>query len=325
MRIAINTLIFISSVAFCTALSAKEVLLDRIVAIVDGYPILYSEVMEKVNSGPLVMVSDFPALPEDAPYERGLQDAINFELVMAKARDIEIEVTDGQVDAEIDRFIENRGQSKEGLMGFLEQQGTSYEDYRSDFRDLMVLRRFQGRVITPMVKITDKDVETYYLKKSGASAELVEITLRQIVMSVAADAAQEIIEAKRNRASEVIKKLGDGMPFVDAVKIYSDDESARESGGLMQGIKLKNLSGQIKSEVASLSKGEYSSPVRTDMGFHIFYIEEKKFSGSEEYLTKKKTLEYELRNLELASQTRKWLEQQRQQTKVTVIKDETKS
>lgn len=325
MRIAINTLIFISSVVFCTALSAKEVLLDRIVAIVDGYPILYSEVMEKVNSGPLVMVSDFPALPEDAPYERGLQDAINFELVMAKARDIEIEVTDGQVDAEIDRFIENRGQSKEGLMGFLEQQGTSYEDYRSDFRDLMVLRRFQGRVITPMVKITDKDVETYYLKKSGASAELVEITLRQIVMNVAGDAAQEIIEAKRNRASEVIKKLGDGMPFVDAVKIYSDDESARESGGLMQGIKLKNLSGQIKSEVASLSKGEYSSPVRTDMGFHIFYIEEKKFSGSEEYLTKKKTLEYELRNLELASQTRKWLEQQRQQTKVTVIKDETKS
>jgi peptidyl-prolyl cis-trans isomerase SurA len=311
--------------SICHKANAKEVLLDRIVAIVDGYPVLYSDVMEKVENGPLVMVSDFPAQPEDSPYERGLQDAINFELVMAKARDIEIEVSDGQVDAEIDRFIENRGQSKEGLMGFLEQQGTSYEDYRADFRDLMVLRRFQGRVITPMVKITDKDVETYYLKKSGASAELVEITLRQIIIKVDSGAAPEIIEAKRKRASEVTKKLGEGTDFVSAVKLYSDDDSARDSGGLMRGIKLKDLSGQIKSEVASLSKGEFSVPVRTDMGFHIFYLEEKKFSGSEEFLSKKKALEFELRNVELANQTRRWLEQQRQQTKVTIVKDSSKS
>jgi peptidyl-prolyl cis-trans isomerase SurA len=301
--------------------SKAEVLLDRIVAIVDGYPVLYSEVMNKVKTGPLVVVSDYPADPKDPPFKRALQDAINFELVMQKARDLEIEVPESQVDSEIDSFLENRGQSKSGLMQFLESQGQSYEEYRADFRDLMVLRRFQGRVITPMVKITDKDVETYYLKKSGTTSDLVEISLRQIMINVEGDAAPEIVDAKRKLAGEVHKKLQDGMPFVDAVKIYSDDQAARESGGLMQGITLKDLSGQIKAEVESLATGEFSSPVRTALGFHIFYLEDKKFSGSQEFLDKKKSLEFELRNVELANQTKKWLEQQRQRAKIEELGD----
>ena len=125
----------------------------------------------------------------------------------------------------------------------------------------MLLRRFQGRVISPLVKITDRDIETYYLTKSGGSAETVEISLRQILIEVAGDASAEVANAKEELVQEVYSKLQDGLPFVEAVKIYSDDREARGNGGLMQGIHLTDLAGTIRSSVEELEVGTFTPPV----------------------------------------------------------------
>lgn len=296
-----------------------EVLVDRIAAIVDGHPILLSEVQQKVVKGPLVAVSDYPADESSAPYERALQDSINFELVMAKAKYLEIDVRDDEVDQEIKSFLEKRNVSRDDLDEHLAAAGQSYEDYRDDFKDQMVLRRFQGRVIAPLVKITDKDIETYYLKKAGSTSELVELVLRQILISVSATASDNVVQEKRKLAQEVHQRIVDGTSFPEAVKVYSDEASARENGGLMAPVKTRDLAPTIRAEVENLEVGKFTLPVRTSLGFHIFYLEEKRFAGSQEFQTKKNELEFELRNLELANQTRRWLTEQRQRSKVEIV------
>ena len=297
----------------------NEELIDRVAAVADGRPILHSDIVEKVEHGPLIVVSDFPATEKSLPFERALQDAINYELILQKAKELEIEVREDEVEMEIKRFLEARNLDHDGLLRFLNQQGQTYDQYKTDFRDQMILRRFQGRVIAPMIKITDKDVETYYLKKSGATADLVELTLRQILIRVAGDATPEVLQAKQNLAREVHAKLQGGLDFKDAVKIYSDDTSARETGGLMLGVKLKDLSGAIRQEVENLESLAFTNPIQTNAGFHIFFLEERKFSGSRDFLEQKQALEGELRSLELNTQTRRWLTEQRQKSKVETI------
>lgn len=317
-----NAALLASSLVFCSAAALAEegeVLVDRIVAVVDGNPLLASKVQDKVTKGPLVVVSEFPAEESSPPYERALQDAINFELVLTKAKDLEIDVRDDEVDQEIKSFLESRSVSNDELLEHLKGQGTTMEQYRDDFRDQMILRRFQGRVIAPLVKVTDKDVETYYLKKSGATSDLVELVLRQILISVSATSSDDVIEAKRRLSQEVHQKLVDGMGFAEAVKVYSDEATARENGGLVGPVKSKDLSPAIRSEVEVLEIGKFTLPVRTSLGFHIFFLEEKRFAGSQEFQTRKRELEFELRNLELQTQTRRWLTEQRQKSKVDVI------
>lgn len=301
--------------------AAGETLIDRIVAVVDAEPILYSDVMDKVKKGPLVLVSSYPAAEDAAQYEQALNDAINFQLVLTKAHDLEIDVQDNEVEAEIKTFLTSKNTDMAGLLEFLKQQGSTYDDYKSDFKNQMILRQFQGRVIYPQVKITDKDVETYYLKKSGATSDLVELTLRQITIKVDSSASDDVVKAKEAHSQDVYKKLKDGMAFVEAVKLYSDDESARANGGLTAGIRLKDLNGSIRSAVEGLDIGQFTTPVRTSAGFHVFYLEEKRFSGSSEFQTQKKQLEFELRNAEAANQTRRWLMEQRQKSKIEVVKD----
>jgi len=296
-----------------------EVLLDKVAAVVDGRPILYSDVKQKVDKGPLVVVSEFPLDESAAPYDRALQDAINFKLVLSRAKELELDVREDEVNEEIKGFLEARGLNREGLQDHLRQTGATFEDYKRDFKDQMILRKFQGRVIAPLIKITDKDVETYYLKRAGAAADLMELVLRQVLISVPSGAIPAVVEAKRRLASEVHQKITDGMQFVEAVKLYSDEASGRQSGGLMPPVRAKDLMTAIKTAVEVLDVGQFTQPVQTALGFHIFLLEEKKFAGSRDFQNKKRQLENELRTQELLDQTRHWLSEQRQRTKVEVL------
>lgn len=299
--------------------NSSEKLIDRIEAVVDSAPILFSVIDQKIKTGPLISVSDYPSTEESSQFEKALNDAINFELIMMHARDMEISVNDSEVEAEVDRFLQSRGTDRASLMQFLDSRGQSYEDYINDFRDQMVLRRFQGRVISPLVKITDKDVETYFIQKQGGTSDLVEVTLRQLLIRLDPAAPKQTRSAKEELARQVYQRLKDGMSFEEAVKIYSDDTAGRESGGLMAPIALKDLTGEIRTEVEGLQKGAYTPPVRTGLGMHIFYLEDKQFSGSQEFLQKKRQLEYELRSIELSNQTKKWLAEQRQKVKIKIL------
>jgi peptidyl-prolyl cis-trans isomerase SurA len=321
MRSLSIAIAFFSALFAATTATSQEVIVDRIVAIVDGTPILRSDLMDKINKGPLVMVSEYPADESATAMERALQDSINFELVISKARELEIDVQDDEVDAEIKHFLDSKGLTTDDLQKHLSSQDTTIEDYKTDFKDQMIFRRFQGRVINPLVKITDKDIETFYLKRSGSTSDLVELVLRHILISVAPNASDSIQDAKRKLAAEVHQKLQDGMAFAEAAKIYSDEERARENGGLMNPIKMKDLAGAIRAEVETLDIGQFTAPVRTSLGFHIFFLEEKRFAGSQEFQAQKRQLEFELRTLELQAQTRRWLQEQRQRTKVEIIKE----
>jgi len=297
-----------------------EVLLDRVVAIVNGKPVLASRVKQKVEDGPLVVVSEFP-LAEDAPQDqKALQDAINWELVQRKCRELEIDVRDEEIESEIKMFLESRQTSKEQLLQYLTQQGKTYEDYKDDFRDRMVLRQFHGRVLKPLVKITDKDLETYYLRTSGGgNTTNMELNLRQIIVEIPSGADSSVIEAKEKLAKEVHQKLLGGLDFSDAVKLYSDDTEAREKGGLMEGIKPKDLAAGIREAVENLDSGKFTQPIRSPMGYHLFYMEERKMAGVKDFHKQKERLENELFGIEMNNQIRRWLNEERQKSKIEMI------
>lgn len=302
-----------------SAPEAGETLVDRVAAVVDGHPILNSEVKTKVDKGPLVVVSEYPAVETSPPYDRALQDAINFELVLTKAKDLEIDVRDEEVEAEIKSFLESRGLTRDGLLEHLQQAGMTYTDYKRDFKDQMILRRFQGRVIKLQVKITDKDVETFYLKKAGATSDLVELVLRQILVILPSDASKEVAQEKLRKVQEAHQKLADGRPFAETAKLYSEEPNATESGGLMAPVKSKDLAASLRPAIEALEVGQFTAPVQTSLGYHVFFLEEKKFTGGQEFQKQKKQLEMELTTSELMAQTRRWLQEQRQKSKVEII------
>jgi len=314
-----KSIVLLMMISVTTPLSAAEVLVDRIVGLVNSVPILRSEIQEKIRRGQVVLVSSYPA-PKDADDQvKALEDEINFELVMQKVDQLDLNVSDTELDTEIEAFLKRRKLSMDGLLEALHQQGVNFEEYKSDFRKQMVMRKFQGRVIQPLIKITDKDLEGYLLRKSGSTSDNLSVTLRKIFIRNNSSTSA-VARGKESRVQQIYSKLKSGMNFEEAAKLYSDDADVQTTGGLMSPVKLNELSANIKKEIAPLNEGGFTKPIESDAGYFIFALEKKNFLRDKNFQAQKQKLEYELRNEELERQTQKWIIAQRSRSKIEVIK-----
>ena len=111
----------------------------------NGDVITYSEVKVKVDNGPLVVMSPYPSSPDDKPFNIALNDAINIKLVMMKAEELGLTVSDAELNDEIEKFATRRKMTVAALKQAIRAQGLTFEKYKEDFKMQIIMSRFQGR------------------------------------------------------------------------------------------------------------------------------------------------------------------------------------
>ena len=286
-------------------------LIDRVVAVVDGVPILQSEVEEKIKKGPLVALSDWPSEESSPQAQRALNDLINVKLVLKKADELELDVEEADLESQITKLLSSQGADKKALDEFLKQQGKTYEQYKDDFKQQMIVRRFQGRVIMPLVKITDRDIQSHYLKVSGSSAQSVRVDLKQMTFQLTGNSALDAPKLKT--AKEVVARAKKGEDFTNLGKVYADSQTT------LKDLKTTDMIATIRQAITSLSVGDVSEIVQVGSQAFIFQVDKQELSGDANFTAKKDDIENDLRAKEIDSQTRRWLEIERERRKLVLI------
>ncbi len=276
---------------------------DRIVAIVGEHAVLYSEAKAKMDGGQLVSVSDFPSPSTASRTARAINDLINTQLVKDALADLDLQVSDAETEREIAAFLKQKELVRADLDAFLRSQGKTYEIYKQDFNNQLVLRKFHGALILPMINVTDEDVRTHYLKKSGRVGDLVTFELRQIFTT------------DEQRLREAYQRLQQGTSFAVVSELYHDQRHRTT----MQGVHLQDLSSDLRVALRALQEGQYSPPLATEAGHHIFYVVKRQLSVDSDFTARKAELEMELKQLELATQTRIWLQKKRAATNIKLL------
>lgn len=313
-----NTLILL--VGLCLSnVTIAETVVDRLVAEVNGEPITLSDVQEKIDKNMAVEVSSWPAGSNASDFEKALQDQINLQLILQRADELGIGIGDEELEGEIEKFIQRRGLTKDSLQEALKQEGMTYDQYRRDWRKQMTISQFQGREIMPSVKISDKDLEFYYLSKTGEQNTNVKLKLKQLYIEVPSEPAG-VKASKEKMVKKALAELNDGLDFEKAVKIYSDNESARANGGSMPAVVQKDLAPVIQKAVSDLEIGEFSDPVAVGGGQYIFYLENKEFAGSEDFEKNKNRIRQQLTQERIFAQTSQWIENQRRRSEIRILK-----
>ena len=188
----------------------------------------------------------------------------------------------------------------------LKKQHMSLKTYKEKIKEDIAVRKLVEQRITTTVKpVEEADVKALYsdvetclkgnTKKMKAleqkdparfkeamaiAAKLKQLTAEQvrighIYLAVTKDMKPEEVKAKEETAKKIKKELDGGKEFSTAVKEYTEDKAALASGGdmiLIKGIAPKALDQQA----FSLPVGEVSAPIKTDVGFHIIKIKEKR-------------------------------------------------
>ena len=188
----------------------------------------------------------------------------------------------------------------------LKKQHMSLKTYKEKIKkDIAVRKLVEQRITTTVKPVEEADVKALYsdvetclkgnTKKMKAleqkdparfkeamaiAAKLKQLTAEQvrighIYLAVTKDMKPEEVKAKEETAKKIKKELDGGKEFSTAVKEYTEDKAALASGGdmiLIKGIAPKALDQQE----FSLPVGEVSAPIKTDVGFHIIKIKEKR-------------------------------------------------
>ncbi|SFG19804.1 foldase protein PrsA [Planifilum fulgidum] len=118
----------------------------------------------------------------------------------------------------------------------------------------------------------EKQVKEEDLKKEyNKPDQFVSVKVQHILISTE---NRSDAEAKK-RAEEVKKKLDKGGDFSKLAKEYSDDPGSKEQGGLVEG-----LSDEFVPEFAKAARtlplNKLSDPIKTDYGYHVMKVSERK-------------------------------------------------
>lgn len=263
-----------SLLLFSLAASAQVKVIDKVVAQVGDNVVFLSDIqaqkIQAVQAGVTVTKSLDCQILEDLMFQF---------LLLNQAKLDSIEISDAQVDAE----MENRLRVIEGQIGGREKMeqfyGKTVTQIQTEFRPIIrdqLLSREMEHTLTSDISVTPREVEKFYKSLPFDSIPLInaELSFQQIVLypKITPDdkalAFKKIQEIRNN----IIR---DGKSFATQARINSMDPGSASEGGTITGTRGVMVP-QFEAAVFSLSVGDVSDVFETEYGYHIVKLNERK-------------------------------------------------
>ena len=120
------------------------------------------------------------------------------------------------------------------------------------------------------------------------------VRARHILVRVPRDASEEQVNAARERAVALRKRVEGGEDFAKVAREASEDPGSKESGGDLGFFQRGQMVKPFEEVAFVMQPGAISDVVKTDFGFHVIEVEEKKPAESRGYDDAKREIAKEL-------------------------------
>jgi foldase protein PrsA len=252
---------------------------DKAIAKINGDSISKDELYD-------VMVEQYGA----ATVEQLIADKI----VASEAKKQKITISDEELNKEVDKLKESYG-GEEVFDQVLASNNTTVDVLKEDLKNYLTMRK----LIEPQIEITDEELKTYFDENKDSLGEAEQVK------------ASHILVEDEETAKEIKQKLGDGADFAELAKEYSTDEGSKENGGELGFFPRGTMVTEFEDVAFSLSINEISEPVKSDYGYHIIKVEEKKEAKEASFYDSKAAIKETLIDEKMESEYTTWLEEKK--------------
>jgi len=187
-----------------------------------------------------------------------------------------ITITDAEAAAEFDKQYEELLLTRglEWLTGYAAQNGMTLDEFkewgRGVIKQQMASQALQRAVAGP-ITLSDEDLEAYWLENRANYDTEEEIR------------ASHILVPSEQSASEVVADLENGADFATLAKERSTDTGSAEKGGDLGWFGRGRMVGEFEEAAFALGVGERSGIVKSDYGFHIILLVDRKAAVRHEF------------------------------------------
>lgn len=199
------------------------------------------------------------------------------ELLYTKVLSKNYKVTDEELDKKVKEIKDQAGESFDMLLA---QNGLKDE---KELRELLKPQLLIEKAGLKEVKATEKEMKEYYANLKP------EIKARHILVD------------SEEKAKEVKSKLDGGAKFEDLAKENSTDPGSKDNGGDLGWFGAGAMVAEFENAAYALKVNEISAPVKTENGWHIIQVTDKK--EKQKYEDMKEEIEYQVKVAKLDSTT----------------------
>lgn len=250
--------------------------IDHIVAVVNGECITRQELNEvlKLSIKQLQKQGIEPPskeILEGQLLEREILTRVQLQL----ANELGMTVGDTELEKSIIRIAKANQMTKEEFYVVLGQEGISYDKFREEIRNEMLLVRLKDREVIKRIKISEGEVDNFLYNQEHSSGNTDEYQLSHIMIRVPDQANPEKIGNRRQRAEEALAKLKNGDDFAQVAAEFSDAADALE-GGKLGWREATQLPTKFSEILKSMLQNGLTPIIQSSNGFHILKLHDRR-------------------------------------------------
>ena len=218
--------------------------------------------------------------------EKAQEQAIGAKLLLMRAEELDIPVTDAELDREVAHIIQQVG-GRDNFVKTLAQQNLSEEDLRKNIRQGVRVNKLVMQACEGVSEPTEAEVEAFYNEHKADFVGEEQVLAQHILVKTegldAADKAQALEKIERIRKR--IVNAGDpgevGQAFCNEARDNSDCPSGAQ-GGSLGWFGHGQLVPEFDKAAFALKCGEVSEVIETQFGYHIILKTDEKAGGQQE-------------------------------------------
>lgn len=204
-------------------------------------------------------------------------------------------------DEETEKFvaqIKSQLGGDEGLSKALEQNQVSMAEFDEGIRKDLAIKNYLEKKVFSDLKISDEELKKEFDKSPERFAEPERVHARHILFKLDQNADEKTVAEVKAKAEKALAEArANPEGFADLAKKYSEGPTRSKGGDL--GFFTKNqMVPQFAEAAFSAKPSEITDLVRTQFGFHIIKVEEKKEAGKPNFDTVKEQLRAQMLNAE---------------------------
>jgi peptidyl-prolyl cis-trans isomerase SurA len=248
---------------------------DQIAAIVNDEVITRGELEQRYKTAvQRLQKQNIQQPPRSLLLKQTLERMVTERALLQHAKNSGIRVEPAQIERAVQRIAEQNNLSVEELKSALAKEGESFDRFREDISNEILITRARERQVESKINVSDAEIDSYLQSQANLGQDE-EFNISHILVTVPENASPEQIQERRNRAQKILDELGKGGDFAQLSATYSDAPNALDGGNLGW----KNA-GQVPSlfldTLRSLKPGQVSTLIKSPNGFHIIKLNDKR-------------------------------------------------
>jgi len=254
----------------------QQQVVDGVAAVVEDELILYSDIQQyarlqanQMGITPYKNPEQYKQLEEEM-----LQSLIDQKIILAKAKEDSIEVKDREVDQMLQQQIDNMIQQAGSEAALKQAVGMSVrelkKEYREDVRKRLLVERYQSTKFSD-VTVSRSEVEKFYNTYKDSLPEMPKrVNISHIVIKEKPNTLADSLAIAKLQS--IRDQIQNGADFSAMAQKYSQDPGSRMNGGDLGFVARGTLVPAFEEKAFSLSPGQISDVVKTEFGYHLIKL-----------------------------------------------------